>query len=143
MNKKFLAAAILSFTMSSGVFAHGHCDETELHGYMMNIKDELKLMSGDVKSGDNESAAIRVQTLISYFEKSSEVTPNKFMSEHYEGEQLKLQTAAYEKSIKKMIDTLSRLKMALIEDNTEEVKKIFGEIGTQRNTGHQTFKSNC
>ena len=143
MNKKVLAATIISFFMSSGAFAHGDCSKTELHGYMINIKDELKLMSGDVKSGDNESAAIRVQTLITYFEESSDLMPNKFKANHIEGEELEVQISAYKTSMEKMITTLNDLKVALIEDNSTEINKIFGKMGTQRNQGHQAFKSNC
>jgi hypothetical protein len=143
MNKKILAAAIMSIAFSSGVFAHGACGHTELHDHMIGIKDELKLMSSDVKSGDNESAVKRVHSLISYFEQAHNTVPHSFMSDNLQGEELAKQKIAYTKILDETIEVFNSLEMALESNDSEEVKKLFGKIGEQRNMGHRAFKGNC
>ena len=133
----------MSLLFSTGVFAHGDCGETELHGYMIEIKDELKLMSSDVKTGDNESAIKRVHSLISFFEQAHSTVPHKFTSENLQGEELMEQKAKYISTLDDMIDILNRLEVALESNDSEEVKKQFGKIGEQRNIGHRSFKENC
>ena len=139
MKKGLLTAAIISITCSSGVFAHGSCD-TELHGYMQNIKDEMRAMSSNVKSGDNKSAVKHVDSLISYFEKSRSETPHKFIHDDLKGAELKSQTAEYQKVVDEMIVVLKDLEGALQSGNSSKVKELFGEIGELRNLGHGSFK---
>ncbi len=144
MNKFFFVSVLLSFTVvSSNVLAHGVCGHTELHGYMENIKDELKLMSTDVKSGDNESATQHVEILISLFEKSRKTAPYSFTNEELEGDNLTKKTLQYQAAIDGVITTLKELNTALHNEDANKVRQLFGEIGSQRNAGHRTFKANC
>lgn len=142
MKKGLLTAAIISISCSSTLFA-ASCDDTRLHGYMENIKDEMRSMSSDVKSGDNESAAKRAKTLITYFEKSRSETPYKFTAEDLQGDELKNQKAQYTKVLDDTIVVLKDLETALKSGNSAEVKKLLGAIGSQRKTGHSSFKANC
>lgn len=139
MKKGLLTAAVISITCSSGAFAHGSCD-TELHGYMQNIKDEMRAMSSDVKSGDNQSAAKHVDSLIGYFEKSRSETPHKFIHDDLKGAELKSQTAEYHKVVDGMIDVLKNLEGALQSGDSSKVRELLGAIGEHRNSGHSSFK---
>jgi cytochrome c556 len=143
MNKGLLVATILSISCSSFVFAEDACDETTLHGYMTNIKDEMRLMSSDVKAGDNDAAVQRVDTLISFFEKARNETPYKFSADNLQGGQLKEQTSEYTKVVDDTIVILKKLENALESGDTTQVKVLFGEIGGQRKLGHGSFKANC
>ncbi|MCS7485555.1 MULTISPECIES: cytochrome b562 [Marinomonas] len=143
MKKGLLAATIVSISCSSAVFANQACDETVLHGYMGNIKDEMQAMSSDVKSGDNEAAAQRVNTLITYFEKSRAETPFKFTSENLQGNELAQQQEKYTKVVDDTIVILKNLENALQTDNATDVRKWLGEVGGQRKIGHGAFKANC
>jgi cytochrome c556 len=142
MKKGLLTAAIISISCSSTVFA-ASCDDTKLHGYMENIKDEMRSMSSDVKSGDNESAAKRANTLITYFEKARSETPYKFTAENLQGNELKDQKAEFTKVVDDTIVVLKDLETALKSGNSSEVKKLLGAMGNQRKTGHSSFKANC
>lgn len=139
MKKGLLSAAVISITCSSAVFAHGSCD-TELHGYMQNIKDDMRAMSSDIKSGDNQSAAKHVDSLIGYFEKSRSETPHKFTHDDLKGAELKSQTAEYQKVVDGMIVVLKDLEGALQSGDSSKVRELLGAIGEQRNLGHSSFK---
>ncbi|RBP84781.1 hypothetical protein EBI01_03605 [Marinomonas rhizomae] len=139
MKKGLLSAAVLSITCSSTVFAHGSCD-TELHGYMQNIKDEMRAMSSDVKSGDNQSAVKHVDSLISYFEKSRSETPHKFIHDDLKGAELKSQNAEYQKVVDGTIVVLKDLERALQSGDSSKVRELFGAMGEQRKLGHSSFK---
>lgn len=143
MNKGLLVATILSISCSSFAFAEGACDETALSGYMANIKDEMRLMSSDVKSGDNDAAVQRVDSLISFFEKARNETPYKFSANNLQGSQLKEQKAEYTKVVDDTIVILKKLENALQSGDAPQVKMLFGEIGGQRKLGHGSFKANC
>ncbi|MBR7889941.1 hypothetical protein J9B83_13565 [Marinomonas sp. A79] len=148
MKKGLLAATILTISCSTAAFAHEHhqneaCGATTLHGYMEDIKDEMRAMSSDIKSGDNQAAAARVETLIAHFEKSRDQVPYKLKAEKLEGADLKEQMSNYEKGIDKTIDVFKNLEVALKSDDLAEVKKWLGEIGAKRQQGHQAFKANC
>ena len=143
MKKGLLTAAIISISCSSAMFAHGACDDTALHGYMEDIKDEMRSMSSDVKSGDNESAAKRVNTLVTYFERARNETPYKFTDENLQGNQLKEQKAEYTKVVDDTIVVLKDLEMALKSGDSSKVKELLGAMGNQRKTGHSAFKANC
>ncbi|GGN25929.1 hypothetical protein GCM10011350_15980 [Marinomonas arctica] len=110
---------------------------------MGNIKDEMQAMSSDVKSGDNEAAAQRVNTLITYFEKSRAETPFKFTSENLQGNELAQQQEKYTKVVDDTIVILKNLENALQTDNATDVRKWLGEVGGQRKIGHGAFKANC
>ncbi|PYF84891.1 MULTISPECIES: cytochrome b562 [Marinomonas] len=139
MKKTLLTAAIMSMAFSSTVFAHGVCDTT-LHGYMENIKDEMRAMSSDVKAGDSESAVGHVEALISYFEKSRSEAPHKFSHDNLQGAELKAQTAEYQKVVDDTITILKELEGALKAGDSAKVRDLFGAIGEQRNLGHRSFK---
>jgi cytochrome c556 len=139
MKKSLLAAAIMSMVCSSTVFAHGSCD-TELHGYMIKIKDEMRAMSSDVKAGDSQSAVGHVEALITYFEKSRSEVPHKFNHDGLKGEELKVQTAEYQKVVDSTITILKDLEGALQSGDSSKVRELFGAIGEQRNLGHSSFK---
>ncbi|MEP3350490.1 MAG: cytochrome b562 [Marinomonas sp.] len=143
MNKAFFAAATLSLIFSSSAFAHGACGHTELHGYMIGIKDELKLLSSDVKAGNNDEAAGRIDNIVGYLEKSHDVIPHQFSSDHLEGAQLEAKTAEYKKVLDDTIEVFNNLEVALASNDSAEVRKLFGQIGEQRNIGHRTFKEDC
>ncbi|WP_111637138.1 cytochrome b562 [Marinomonas shanghaiensis] len=143
MKKGLLAATIVSMSCSSVLFANPSCDETALHGYMENIKNEMQAMSSDVKSGDNDAAAQRVTTLISYFEKSRGETPYKFTAENLQGDALAQQQDKFTKVVDDTIVILKNLEGALQADNEADVKKWLGEVGGQRKIGHGAFKANC
>jgi hypothetical protein len=143
MKKGLLAATIVSMSCSSVLFANQSCDDTVLRGYMGNIKNEMQAMSSDVKSGDNEAAAQRVNTLITYFEKARSETPYKFTSENLQGSELAQQQEKYTKVVDDTIVILKNLEGALQSGSASDVKKWFGEVGGQRNIGHGAFKANC
>ncbi|MBU2024988.1 MAG: hypothetical protein KKA29_22075 [Gammaproteobacteria bacterium] len=143
MKKGLLTAVIISISCSSALFASESCDDTALHGYMENIKDEMRSMSSDVKSGDNESAAKRANTLITYFEKARTETPFKFTAENLQGDQLKEQKAEYTKVVDDTIVVLKNLETALQSGDSSKVKELLGAMGSQRKTGHSSFKANC
>ncbi|NLQ16431.1 hypothetical protein HGG82_02185 [Marinomonas sp. M1K-6] len=143
MNKGFIAAAILSLSCSSAVFANQSCDESPLRGYMGNIANEMRSMSTDIKSGDHDAAAQRVETLITYFEKAQGETPYKFKVENLQGESLAVQQAKYEKVVDDTIAVLENLEGALQSGSSSDVRKWLGEIGVQRNIGHGAFRVNC
>lgn len=139
MKKTLLTAAIMSMACSSSVFAHGSC-ETALHGYMENIKDEMRAMSSDVKAGDSQSAVGHVDSLITYFEKARSETPHKFTHEELKGAELQSQTAKYQKVVDDTIVVLKELEGALKSGDSSKVRELFGAIGEQRNLGHSSFK---
>ena len=143
MNKGLLAVTALSIFCSSVVFAGDSCDESALRGYMSNIKDEMRSMSSDVKSGNNDAAVQRVDTLISLFEKARNETPYKFSAENLQGNQLKEQKAEYTKVVDDTIVILKKLENALQSGDSSQAKMLFGEIGGQRKLGHGSFKANC
>lgn len=148
MKKGLLAATILSITCSTAAFAHEHtqneaCGATTLHGYMEDIKNEMRTMSSDIKSGDNDAAAARVSILISHFEKSRNETPYQIKMEKLEGAALAEKMSNYKMVVDDTIEVLKNLEMALQSDDLGEVKKWLGEIGVQRQQGHQAFKANC
>ena len=143
MSKKFIAVTFLSLAITSNLAAHGVCGETKLHGYMVDIKDELQLMSADVKAGDNDAASKHVNTLISLFEKANKTSPYQFMAKNLTGEELAQQTAQYKQSIDEVIRTLYDLDTALKNNDSNEIRKLFGKMGSHRNAGHKAFKSNC
>ena len=143
MNKAFFAAATLSLAFSSSAFAHGACGHTDLHGYMIGIKDELKLLSSDVKAGNNDEAAGRIDHIVGYLEKSHDVIPHQFSSDHLEGAQLEEKTAEYKKVLDDTIEVFNNLEVALASNDSAEVRRLFGRIGEQRNIGHRAFKEDC
>ena len=143
MNKGLLTAAIISISCSSALFAAESCDDTALHGYMEHIKDEMRSMSSDIKSGNSGSASKHVNTLIMYFEKSRAETPYKFTAEQMQGSELKNNKADYEKVINETISVLKNLDVALQSGDQSEVRKWLGAMGNQRKQGHSAFKANC
>ncbi|MEP0074045.1 MAG: hypothetical protein ABJE79_15210 [Marinomonas sp.] len=143
MNKAFFAAATLSLIFSSSAFAHGACGHTELHGYMIGIKDELKLLSSDVKSGNNGGAVERIDNIVGFLEKSHDVIPHQFSSDHLEGAQLEEKTAEFKKVLDDTIEVFNNLEAALGSNDSAEVRRLFGQIGEQRNIGHRSFKEDC
>lgn len=143
MNKGLLAATIISISCSSAVLANETCGSTALNGHMENIKNEIGLLSSDVKSGNNAAAAHRVDTVISYFKKSRNETPYKFSAENLQGSKLEEQKAEYIKVVDDTIVILEKLEKALESDDMAQVKSLFGQIGGQRKLGHGSFKANC
>lgn len=142
MKKNFLAVSLISLSFSSAVFANT-CGETALHGYMEEIREEMRLMSTDIRSGNNDLAANRTSSVITYFEKSRNETPYKFTSENLQGSRLADQMAEYTKVIDSTIVTLKNLETALNANNSDEVRRLLGEVGAQRGAGHRAFKANC
>lgn len=143
MNKTFITTATFLALFSSSAFAHGVCGNTELHGYMIGIKDELRLLSSDVKSGNNSQAIERVDNIVGFLEKSHDVIPHQFSSEHLEGAQLEAKTAEYKNILDDTIKVFNNLEVALASNDSAEIKKLFGQIGQQRNIGHRAFKEDC
>ena len=143
MNKKFLVATIVSLAFSSGVYANEACNETTLHGYMENIKDEMWAMSSDIKSGDNESASKHLDTLITFFEKARTETPYKFKAEGLEGNLLETQKKEFIAVIDESITIFKNLEVALQSGDTSEIRKWISAAGNQRKLGHREFKANC
>ncbi|QUX95953.1 hypothetical protein C0J08_11210 [Marinomonas sp. CT5] len=141
MKKGLFLVSLVSVAFSSAVFAHGSCDTT-LHGYMENIKDEMRAMSSDVKSGDSQSAVKHVDSLITYFEKSRSETPHKFTHGDLTNAELKSQTAEYKKVIDDTIVVLKNLESALKSGDSAKVRELLGAMGKQRKIGHSSFK-NC
>ncbi|TYL47889.1 cytochrome b562 [Marinomonas sp. IMCC 4694] len=145
MKKGFLAATIISLSCSSALLAHEHheCGQTPLHGYMVDIKTEMRAMSSAVKEGDNETASNHVESIIQYFEKSRNEMPYLFKEQGLKGSQLANNTSQYQKIIDDTIHVLKNLDMALSSGNSSDVGKWLGALGNQRNQGHGSFKSNC
>lgn len=145
MKKSLIAAAIISLSCSSALFAHEHqeCGQTELHGYMEGIKAEMRGMSSAVKAGNNETAANHIESLVSYFEQSRDETPYLLKEKKLQGSQLADATAEYQKVIDDTIGVLKNLEVALSSGNQADVGKWLGALGNQRSQGHGAFKSNC
>lgn len=143
MNKKILITTIATLAFSSGLFANEACNETALHGYMENIKDEMWAMSSDIKSGDNESASEHLDTLISFFEKARTETPYKLKAEGLGDSTLEEQKAEFTTAIDKTIAIFKNLDVALQSGDTAEIRKWIGAAGNQRKLGHRAFKADC
>ncbi|MBJ7539980.1 cytochrome b562 [Marinomonas transparens] len=143
MNKMFFVSALMALTLSSGAFAHGSCDESTLHGYMQDIKSDLRAVSKAVKSGENGDAITHLDSLISAFEKSREEMPYQFKAEGLKGNELTIQTAAYHKVVDDTLGILNELEGALKANDSAKVKKMLGAMGQQRKIGHSNFKQNC
>lgn len=143
MKKKILIAAVVTLAFSSGVFANEACNETTLHGYMENIKDEMWAMSSDIKSGDNESASKHLNTLVSFFEKARTETPYKFKAEALEGSSLENKKAEFTAAIDEAIEIFKNLEVALQSGDTKDIRKWISAAGNQRKLGHRAFKANC
>ncbi|MCB5160364.1 cytochrome b562 [Marinomonas algarum] len=148
IKKGLLAATILSVSCSTALFAHEHhqdemCGETKLHGYMMDIKNELRAMSSDIKSGDNSAAAERIDSLIASLEQSRNETPYQLKAEKLKGEALATQQKEYVRIIDGTIDVFKNLEQALLSGDSAGIKKWLGEMGSQRQQGHGAFKANC
>lgn len=143
MKKNFLVVSLISLSFSSAVFANASCGETTLHGYMEEIREEMRLMSTDIRSGNNDLAASRTLSLITYFEKSRNETPYKFTSENMQGSRLANQMSEYTTIIDNTIVTLKNLETALNNNASDEVRRLLGEVGAHRGVGHRAFKANC
>jgi len=143
MKKKFIATMVVTWAFASGAFASEACNETALHGHMENIKDEMWAMSSDIKSGDNESAAEHLDTLISFFEKARTETPYKLKAENLDDSALEEQKTEFTAAIDETIEILENLDVALQSGDTAEIRKWIGAAGNQRKLGHRNFKANC
>ncbi|AEF54736.1 cytochrome b562 [Marinomonas posidonica] len=143
MKKGLLAGAILLSTLSSVSIAHGSCGDTDLHGYMQDIKSEMRQMSSAVKSGDHDAATEYVDQLIVSFQKSRNTHPHQFEIEGLEGEALAQQTEQYVQLIDSTIKTLQDLNVALVANDKKTIRQLVGEMGKHRKAGHSTFKGSC
>ncbi|WP_197465391.1 cytochrome b562 [Marinomonas sp. TW1] len=143
MKKSLLAGAILLSTFSSVSMAHGSCGDTDLHGYMQDIKSEMRQMSTAVKSGNNDAATEHVERLIVSFQKSRKTQPHQFEMDGLEGEVLAQQKEQYVELIDSTIKTLEDLNVALVANDKKTIRQLVGEIGKHRKAGHSTFKGSC
>jgi len=143
MKKSLLAGAILLATLSSVSVAHGSCGDTDLHGYMQDIKSDMRQMSSAVKSGDFDTATEYVDQLIVSFQKSRNTHPHQFEMDGLEGEVLAQQTEQYVELIDSTIKTLEDLNVALAENDKKAIRQLAGEMGKHRKVGHSTFKGSC
>lgn len=103
----------------------------------------MRVLSADIKSGNNAAAANKVTDLISHFEKSRNETPYKLTAGSLQADQLAEQKVNYTKVIDDTVLALKNLEVALQSDNAPDVRKWLGEISTQRNIGHGAFRVNC
>ncbi|MDP5055902.1 MAG: cytochrome b562 [Marinomonas hwangdonensis] len=143
MKKRLMLTSILLMTGSSFLFASSDCGATKLSSYMKDIGGDMRVLSADIKSGDNAAAANKVTDLISHFEKSRNETPYKFKADSLQGDQLAEQKANFVKVIDDTVLALKNLEVALQSDNASDVRKWLGEISAQRNIGHGAFRLNC
>ncbi|MCV2402798.1 cytochrome b562 [Marinomonas sp. C2222] len=128
-------ALVLSFS----VYGHGVCGSTELHAYMIGIKDDLKSLSMNVKSGDHSSAEKYADNVILHLTKSREVLPYSLTLENDTAAEKELYIALIDESIL----VFNNLKVALKTSNSGDIRRLFGEIGSLRNKGHRQFKRAC
>ncbi|SBS33831.1 hypothetical protein MSP8887_03138 [Marinomonas spartinae] len=143
MSKRFLltSLAVLAFTGSS--LAQAGCDGSPLPDYMHHIKDELRAVSSDIKSGDNQAAAEGVSKIITLFKKSREETPYLFKEENLQGAELAKKEKAYQGVVDDTIGVFKSLETALKANDMAQVKTLLGKVGQQRKIGHSSFKTSC
>ncbi|BFM48321.1 cytochrome b562 [Marinomonas sp. THO17] len=143
MKKSLLAGALFTVLFSSATYAHGSCDDTALHGYMQDIKNDLRGLSSEVKAGDNQAASQYLEGLISAFEKSRDVRPHQFEMEGLKGQALHDASQEYVALIDETLKTLDDLGAALAANDTSSIRQLLGEMGQHRKTGHRAFKGSC
>lgn len=143
MNKSLLASAFFSMCLSTASFAHGSCGDTELHGYMQDIKNDLRGLSTEVKAGDNAGAAKYLDGLIVAFEKSRDVRPHQFEMDGLKGQALEKASQEYVALIDDTLKTLEDLDVALSANDTSAIRQLLGEMGQHRKAGHRAFKGSC
>jgi len=143
MSKRFLltSLAVLAFTGSS--LAQAGCDGSPLQGYMHHIRDGLRTVGSDIKSGDNQAAAEGVNKIITLFKKSREETPYLFVEENLQGAELAKKEKAFQGVIDDTIGVFESLETALKANDMAQVKTLMGKVGQERKIGHSSFKTSC
>ncbi|REG85736.1 cytochrome b562 [Marinomonas pollencensis] len=143
MYKRLFIGALATFAISTNVMAHGACEARPLHDDMVGIQKKLKAMSGSLKSGDNEQAAINVEQVITLFKNAREQTPYLFVEKKLSGDELAKEMAEYQSVIDDTIVVFTSLETALENNDSAKIKSLMGQIGKQKHIGHSNFKADC
>lgn len=143
MSKHFILSSLAILAFSGSVFASESCDNTQLKGNMHQIKDELRAVSSDIKSGDNKAAAANVEKVIALFKASRSDTPYLFKEKNLQGAELAKKEKEYQGVIDDTIGVFQSLEAALQANDMAKVKSLMGQVGQQRKIGHSSFKADC
>lgn len=135
---------VLFFGLSASLLhAHGECSGTDLHGYMEDIKTELKSLSFEVKKERFDEASIRVQKIRKLVSMSAEEQPFLFREESLQGQELEEMQGKYNQAMTELANTFAQIDEALAEKDSAKAADYLRDVGKLRKLGHRTFQGDC
>ena len=129
--------------ISASAFAQGSCENTDLYGYMDDLKTELKSFSFEVKTGDLTMAATRIDVMLDLLNKSRDEEPFLFREKELKGDKLAFRQSQYQQGIDRLIENFKEIDLAIQNNKTGELKELMSQVGKSRKKGHRAFNGDC
>ncbi|WP_448211980.1 cytochrome b562 [Colwellia sp. MEBiC06753] len=141
MKKVILTALVSCIAFSTPSFAnHPMCGKTELADVMDNMKDQMKLIKGAVKSGDIAAVTAAATDLLAQVEKSDQYIPLSISDKKELNAEQQAQFNDYQQGISSLKDAVTELVAA---QDLASAKMALGKIGKASKKGHKAFKMDC
>lgn len=141
--KRMIMLAFITLVTSTTALAHGSCDSTALHNYMEDMKTDLKSLSFDLRMNNVTEALARIDSISENLRLSRDEQPYIFQEKNLEGEELAERTRDFQESIDTMMEAFAKLKTAVIDQDSKQIKLIMGEVGRQKKRSHRAFQAEC